>query len=316
MYVPKIDKFFNTAGPGVLEDHYMIDPLRRINYDEVRVLIDQKRYFVLHAPRQTGKTTSLLSMVKKINAEGIYRCVYINVESAQTARNDVEKAMRAILSELGQQIMMFLNDPEPYEWFSTVLEKDGAFKALATMLARVSAKSDRAFVLFIDEIDALIGDTLVSVLRQLRDSYATRPQSAPISVILCGVRDIRDYRIHRSDGGIITGGSCFNVKAESLRIGDFSQDEVRELYLQHTETTGQIFEENVYPKTWDLTRGQPWLVNALAHQATSKIPEGRDRKNPITLDIIEEAAERLIVSRATHLDQLVDKLREIGRAHV
>jgi hypothetical protein len=92
-------------------------------------------------------------------------------------------------------------------------------------------------VLFIDEIDALIGDTLVSVLRQLRDSYAKRPGLAPIACILCGVRDIRDYRIHRSDGEIITGGSCFNVKSKSLRLGDFSQDDIRELYLQHTNVS-------------------------------------------------------------------------------
>ena len=310
MYIPMIDKFFNTAGPGISEDHYMIDPLRRVNYDEVRMLIDQKRYFVLHAPRQTGKTTSLLAMVDKLNAEGIYHCVYINVESAQMARNDIEKGMRAILSELGQKLMFFLNEPEPYEWVSQILENDGALKALSTMLTRVCVKLRKSFVLFIDEIDALVGDTLVSVLRQLRDVYATRPQLAPISIILCGLRDIRDYRIHRSDGEIVTGGSCFNIKATSLRLGDFSQDEIRELYLQHTEATGQVFEENVYPRVWGLTHGQPWLVNALANQATWGMPEGRDRKKLITIDMIEEAANQLILSRATHLDQLADKLSE------
>jgi hypothetical protein len=169
---------------------------------------------------------------------------------------------------------------------------------------------EKHLVLFIDEIDALIRDILVSVLRQLRDAYANRPQIAPISVILCGVRDIRDYRIHRSDGEIITGGSCFNIKAESLRLGDFSQEDIRELYLQHTEATGQVFGENIYPKVWELTHGQPWLVNALAYQVTYKTSEGKDRKKAITPDMIDEAANQLIISRATHLDQLTDKLKE------
>jgi hypothetical protein len=93
-------------------------------------------------------------------------------------------------------------------------------------------------------------------------------------------------------------------------LGDFSRDDIRELYLQHTEATGQIFEENIYPEVWELTHGQPWLVNALARQVTFKMRSGRDRKNPITLDMIEEAAEQLIISRATHLDQLADKLKE------
>jgi hypothetical protein len=129
-------------------------------------------------------------------------------------------------------------------------------------------------------------------------------------VILCGVRDVRDYRIHMSSGEVITGGSCFNVKAESLRLGDFSQDDIRELYLQHTEATGQVFEEEIYPKVWDLTHGQPWLVNALANQATWGMRENRDRTRPITLKTIEEAAERLILERATHLDQLAYRLQE------
>jgi hypothetical protein len=182
--------------------------------------------------------------------------------------------------------------------------------AFNASLSSLSRNLDKPLVLFIDEIDALIGDVLVSVLRQLRSGYTDRPRFFPISAILCGVRDVRDYRIHQSDGEIITGGSCFNIKAESLRMGDFSREEIRELYEQHTEATGQVFEEDIYPKVWSLTRGQPWLVNALASQAVSKIPEGRDRKNPITPDIIEQAAEELILERATHLDQLADKLRE------
>ncbi|MDR1732238.1 MAG: hypothetical protein LBR61_09140 [Synergistaceae bacterium] len=140
--------------------------------------------------------------------------------------------------------------------------------------------------------------------------YAKRPERAPAAVILCGVRDVRDYRIHRSDGEIVTGGSCFNIKAESLKLGNFSPDEIRELYQQHTAATGQIFQEEIYPKVWELTSGQPWLVNALARQATWKMRENRDRTRPITPEIVEEAAKRLILERATHLDQLIDKLRE------
>jgi hypothetical protein len=83
-----------------------------------------------------------------------------------------------------------------------------------------------------------------------------------------------------------------------------------ELYGQHATATWQIFEENIYPEVWRLTHGQPWLVNALAAMATAKIPEGRDRAKPITLEIIEKATERLILSRAAHLDQLAEKLYE------
>ena len=75
-------------------------------------------------------------------------------------------------------------------------------------------------VLLIDEIDALIGDTLIAVLRQLRARYDRRPTGFPQSVVLCGIRDVRDYRIRSSaENAAIAGGSAFNVKAESLRLG-------------------------------------------------------------------------------------------------
>ena len=166
-------------------------------------------------------------------------------------------------------------------------------------------------MLLIDEIDSLIGDTLVSVLRQLRGGYADRPKAFPQSVILCGVRDIHDYRIHASrEKEVITGGSCFNINAKSLRMGNFSPAEVRELYLQHTAETGQVFDEEAVALAYELTRGQPWLVNALAYEACFEMPRGKNRSNPITGDLITEAKDNLILRRATHLDQLADKLKE------
>jgi hypothetical protein len=165
-------------------------------------------------------------------------------------------------------------------------------------------------VLFLDEVDALVGDTLISLLRQLRAGYSMRPQKFPQSVILCGVRDVRDYRIHQSDGEIITGGSAFNIKTESLRMGNFTQEETKALWLQHTEETGQTFDGDIFPELWEDTYGQPWLVNALGYEITWKLRANRDRGRRITLSDYKEAREELIQSRATHLDQLTDKLKE------
>ena len=97
-------RFFNTAGPVNPEDHYCIPPLERIDIEEIEMLIRQKKCFLIHAPRQTGKTTILNSLVNHLNQGGIYNCVYINVEPAQAAREDVAAAMQAILARLGSQI--------------------------------------------------------------------------------------------------------------------------------------------------------------------------------------------------------------------
>jgi hypothetical protein len=95
-------------------------------------------------------------------------------------------------------------------------------------------------VLLLDEVDALVGDTLISLLRQLRAGYTQRPTAFPQTIILCGVRDLRDYRIHASsEAEAITGGSAFNIKAKSLRLGDFSAAETRTLLLEHTRKPGR-----------------------------------------------------------------------------
>ncbi|MFZ4625854.1 MAG: hypothetical protein ACOYNF_16670, partial [Rhodoferax sp.] len=78
--------------------------------------------------------------------------------------------------------------------------------SLTGVLQRWSLASDKPLIIFFDEVDALVGDTLISLLRQIRAGYAQRPEAFPQSMVLCGVRDVRDYRIHRSDGEIITGG--------------------------------------------------------------------------------------------------------------
>jgi hypothetical protein len=65
-----------------------------------------------------------------------------------------------------------------------------------------------------------------------------------------------------------------------------------------------------------LTRGQPWLVNALAYESCFRMPEGRDRALPIGAGLIDQAKENLILRRVTHLDQLADKLQEPRVRHI
>ena len=301
-------RFFNTAGPMKPEDHHCIPPLSRLDKGELLTLIRQQRYFVLHAPRQTGKTSALLALVDELNGSGAYRCVYVNVEIGQSAREDVAAAMRAILNELAGEAHIVLDDPFPAQVWPEVLELAGPHNCLREVLSRWAAADDRPLVVLIDEIDALIGDTLIAVLRQLRAGYARRPRHFPQSVILCGVRDVRDYRIRSTrDNAIVTGGSAFNVKAESLRIGDFSETEVRALLSQHTAETGQPWTDQAQQTVWELTQGQPWLVNALAYQVCDGDPGDRRR---LTADAVQAAREELILRRDTHLDQLTDKLQE------
>ena len=298
-------------GPVEAERHYCIPPLSRVNLDEILELVADRRYFVLHAPRQTGKTSTLLALQDRLNSEANYRCVYVNVEGCQEAGEDTARAIRTLLADLASRSLEVLRDDFVESTMSEHLEKYGPGAALGQTLVRWSATSEVPLVLLIDEIDTLVGDSLISVLRQLRANYDRRPSHFPQSVILCGVRDVRDYQIYSSRAGThIKGGSAFNIKAESLRLGDFSEADVRDLLAQYTAERGQAFQSSAVKRIWALTCGQPWLVNALAHQACFRAENGRDRSRPIQADAIDEAREALILRRVTHLDQLATTLSE------
>ncbi len=303
-------KTFCIAGPIQLEDHYFL-PFR-MNEAELMQLIDEKKYFILHAPRQSGKTTAMRWLATQLNAAaGTYEALYVNVEPAQAMRDDVATALPVIINEIKLAIQEFFGTQHPMCAFiaSKAFLQTPPGSLLSELLQHWSSNNQKPLVLFIDEIDALIGDTLISVLRQLRAGYAKRPSHFPQSVCLIGLRDVRDYRIYsKIEGQLVTGGSAFNVKAESLTIGNFSRAEVHTLYLQHTAATGQQFTDEAVSYAFEQTQGQSWLVNALAYQACFR--DMLDRSQPITLEVMQRARETLILRRDTHIDQLLHKLIE------
>ncbi len=303
--------FFNQAGPSRADKHYLIDPLQRMDMTHISMLLEEENYFVLHAPRQTGKTTCLLALMDHLNKQGDYCALYANIEAAQALRDNIPEAIRTICSVIVRNAKTYLKETRLTAYLNNRPFADPG-DALTDLLTWWAEASDKPTVLFLDEIDALVGDTLVSVLRQIRAGYAQRPSAFPSSIVLCGVRDVRDYRIHTKHKDIITGGSAFNIKATALRLGNLDEPEVQALWQQHTTATGQIFASDIYPELWADARGQPWLVNALGYQLT-RSPQMRhlwDRTVPITLADYRVAREQLILSGATHLDQLTDKLKE------
>ena len=307
----KVPRFFNTAGPIKQDLHYNVDPLKRIDLNEIMDLIQQQKYFILHAPRQTGKTSCLLALRDYLNEQGDYIAVYANVEAGQAARNDVDAVIHAAVGTIAERVGTVLDNDLAWDIYKELCRKDVQVNMMLTsFLKRLCETLDKPLLLFIDEIDALVGDSLVSVLRQIRAGYDQRPQHFPISIVLCGVRDVRDYRIVLSNQDIITGGSAFNIKAKSLRLGNFSKEEIHELYMQHTAATGQVFDEACFPMIWEATEGQPWLTNALGYEVTMEMKENRDRSIRIIPEMIYKAQERIIYRRDTHIDILIDKLRE------
>jgi hypothetical protein len=297
-------KFFNTSGPCKRERHYLVE--RPLNTASLKQLVEDEKYFVHHAPRQTGKSTLLIDFCHRLNEEGVYTALYINVEGAQTTRNDVERCLKAILNEIEGRHSTMLPKNERFSVKS--IQKDLSENSLNSFLRSWAQANKKPIVLVMDEIDSLIGDSLIAILRQLRAGYDLRPKAFPQSIILNGVRDLRDYRIYsRAEDTWLTGGSCFNIKAESIRLEDFTREQVHDLYAQHSAEHGQGFEKGVVDEIFRLTQGQPWLCNALGDQLCFHI--GKD-KAVVSVDDLYAAKESLILRRDTHIDQLYAKLEE------
>lgn len=303
-----MNKFFNTAGPCRLEWHYVVDPLPRLQ--GVEALIESKQYFILHAPRQTGKTTYLYALMRHLNATGRYTTLQINIQAAASGRDELD-AMRIVSAAIYQQALLFL--PE-VEWPEKVAgDKDWLIKhpnGLQQYLANWASHCPKPVILLIDEADSLLDDFFLALLRQLRAGFEARPHAFPQSIALVGLRDIRDYKIRISSKSTRLGSSSpFNIKSKSLFMPGFSQPELYALLDQHTQETEQVFSSEVKQEIWHLTQGQPWLCNALANQIIDEILDN-DTRQTICLKHVTQACEDLIQRRDTHLDSLVDKLNE------
>jgi type II secretory pathway predicted ATPase ExeA len=302
-------RWFNIAGPCFADEHFMIPPERRAV--EALELIAQGRWFVLVSGRQTGKTTLLQTLARTITAQGQHLALWVDLQTARVT-SEMADTLRLVLHALDREVARAVptlarppsGDVE--QWLNAPGD------ALVRYLGALCAASERPLVVLFDEADVLTGTAMVSFLTQLRTLYlARKEQPAPSSVVLAGVRAIRDYTLATEDRRAVVWlgtASPFNVTVESVGLTPFTADEVAELTAQHTAETGQRFEETAVARIYELSQGHPWLVNALADQATRR--DVRDRTVAITAEHIERAKETLILERRTHLDSLVAKLRE------
>ena len=297
-----MQKWFNTAGPCKPDIHYMLSATERL--PEIKQLIAQENYFVIHAPRQVGKTTAMLALAQELTASGAYTSVMVSAEVGATFPDEPEKAEEIILAAWRDAADFWLPD----ELHPPIYDRHQPPQRIGNFLKVWSEASPRPLVIFIDEIDSLQNQTLMTVLRQLRDGFPRRPQGFPQSVALVGMRDVRDYKYASGGSDRLNTSSPFNIKVRSFTLSNFTLEDVRNLYQQHTDATGQIFTPEAVDLAFHLTQGQPWLVNAIAKEIVEYI--AKDPSIPITVELVNQAKEILIKRQDTHLDSLAERLRE------
>ena len=300
---------FNTTGPCIPGEHFMIPPGRRL----VRVLelIEQKKFFVLRAGRQTGKTTAAQWLVKHLRKTGRYEALWVDLQEARE-QAELPLAIATIFRNFTLALRTGASHlPTPDQAQQQSWLEDPA-TALGAYLRWLSKKSKKPLVLFLDEADGLVGRAMVSFLTQLRALYVARSQQpAPHALVLMGQRAIRDYALseeERRTTSWLGTTSPFNITAETQTLEPFTAAEVKELYLKHTAQTGQTWSKKAVALAYELGQGHPWLTNALAELCVERLV--RDRKKRIQSRHVEAAKEAMIQERRTHIDSLIARLHE------
>jgi hypothetical protein len=287
----------------------MLPPKERLVGAQLDRYIRDKLYWVLHAPRQTGKTTFLQSWMREINAGEEAVACYVSVEHCQGLA-EAERAMPNICKAIQEYADAFgLPVPE--------LKASAANSMLGDILkdwAALTAPKD--LVVLFDEVDVLEGASLISFLRQLRGGFAARgPGLFPVSVALVGMRDLKDY-VTAAKGGVVPNpGSPFNIKEDSAVLTNFKKADITKLFVQRTAETGQEISAKALDYVYEQSRGQPWIVNSLFKRATMRVLDENSRET-VAIEHVREAREQMILARETHLDALEVRLHDPRIKHV
>ena len=294
-------RFFNTTGPCNPLDHYMLPPEDRLVGAQLHRYIRDSLYWVLHAPRQTGKTTFLQSWAKEINSETEAVACYVSIESCQgiidrtEAMITINKAICAFSKNTGLPI------PElPFDRPEFLLYR--------TMQKWAELIAPKPLVVLFDETDVLEGEPLIHFLRQLRTGFAQRGVGKfPVSVALVGMKDLKDYITVAKDGVVPNPGSPFNIKENTAVLSNFSQTDIERLFAQRAEEIGQTISRDALDYVHEQSRGQPWIVNSLFKRATMRVLDEASTET-VTLAHVREAREQMVLARETHLDALAYRL--------
>jgi len=308
--IPQLDqkakrpvRFFNTTGPCNPLDHYMLPPADRLVGAQLHRYIRDSLYWVLHAPRQTGKTTFLKSWANEINSGAEAIACYVSVERCQGIP-DIERAIPGIC----EAVMHWASSyglPQP-----SLGSEYPPSRLLAVLRRWAEMVAPKPLIVLFDEVDVLVGEALISFLRQLRDGFAQRGIGKfPVSIALVGMRDLKDYIMAAKDGLAPNPGSPFNVKSDSAFLSNFDKDDVDALFGQRTAETGQGITREALDYVYGQSWGQPWIVNSLFQRATMRVL-AEDNYETVTIDHLLAAREQMIQARETHLDALGVRLRD------
>ena len=292
---------FNTAGPNDPARHTTISARSRV--PALWEIIEQGSYFVLHAPRQMGKTTLLLDLAAAINREKNHVAAVVSLEPG-AAFAGVDAAELAMLDSWRYDFAAYLPADVPAPRWPDAPPGN----RIGAALSAFAQECPRPLVLFLDGLDTLSRDVRVSVIRQIRAGKPRRPRGFPWSIGFASLRDPRELDSSQGPNSGSTPISSVLLEAEVIALPPLSREHVGQLCESLAEQLCQPVLSTAIDRVFDLTQGAPFLVNLLAQ----RIVEFQEaRKGPVTATDVDKARDVVLERRGGILDEVFDRMRDV-----
>ncbi len=283
---------FNTAGPNDPARHLTVSVLNRI--PGVRALIDEGSYFVLHAPRQWGKTTALLDLAATLNREGAHVAAVLSLEPG-AAFTDAGAAELAILDSWRYDLAAYLPaDVKLPRW-----PEAPPGNRIGAALSAWAQEAPRPLVVLLDAIDALSPEVRASVVRQIRAGKPRSPRAFPWSL---GVASL-----HGPQGEDAAAAGSVSIECDVIALPPFGREDVGVIFGNVAEATGAELLSGAVDRAFELTQGHPFLVSALAQRLAD---QAHGQKRPIMASDVDKARDALLDKRGGYLDVLEGRIKE------
>lgn len=310
-------KYFNTEGPCYPSEHYMVNLDMRIQ--EIKRLVDHKKYFSINRGRQYGKTTTLDMLQEKLRNE--YSIFYISFEGLAEESFQNENAFCRLFAGLlydtidyGEANGIAASAKASLENMSRPDTQTADFRSLSNLISTICKTAEKPVILMIDEVDQAGNQQIfLSFLGMLRSKYLKIRQRPTFqSVILAGVYDIRNLKLKIRSEKDHQKNSPWNIAAEFDVNMAFDAGEIKDMLLEYEQDhrTGMNIDEMTV-LLYSYTSGYPFLVSRICKILDEKV-FGRsgfsDRSAAWTKDGFLEAVKILSFEKNPLFESLVNKL--------
>lgn len=310
-------RYFNIEGSCHPEEHYMVNLDERL--EEIKALVDNKKYFSINRSRQFGKTTTLEALAQYLKNEYIVISLDFQMLGHEDFKNEA-----TFVTAFSREVLMAVSEPESIPEdvenkltaYAEENDTNGKLSLLFLQLSKWCAASEKPIVLMIDEVDSATNNQVfLDFLSQLRGYYLHRRNRPTFhSVILAGVYDVKNLKRKIRPDEEHKTNSPWNIAAKFDVDMSFSADGIEKMlqdYEQDYHTRMDTYE--IANLIYDYTSGYPFLVSDLCKIIDEKI-SGTEvfltKSDAWTKEGFLEALKIVLAEKNTLFESMVNKLEE------